>query len=115
MIRIENADPSRCELACELLGAGETVCIGDYSVRLTNDKIAEICITTRWAQSNQTKERQDEEISEAKRFIRTTAINLPFLGDKLSALRFSFVILDDYGMGAIALTAPTPPFEIEKA
>jgi len=112
MIHVADSDQSRCKAACEFLEVGKTVSIGDYSVRLTKEKNAEVCIPTRWAALNQSKERQEEEIAEAKHFFRTTVGTLPHLGTKLAGLKFSFLIIDDYGNGAVALTSPTAPNEI---
>jgi hypothetical protein len=112
MIHVADSDPSRCKAACEFLEAGQAVSVGDYSVRLTNAKIAEVCVPTRWAASNQTKERQEAEIGEAKRFFRKTVSALPYLGAMLAGLKFSFLVIDDYGTGSVALAPPTTPNEI---
>lgn len=112
MIRVTDSEPSRCKAAREFLDAGKTVSVGDYSVRLTKEKFAEVCVPTRWAASNQAKRRQEEEIAEAKRFFRETVCSLPYLGERLAGLKFSFLIIDDYGNGAVALASPTTPDEI---
>lgn len=109
MIRVTDSDPSRCKIARELFDAGNAVSVGNYSMRLTKAKFVEVCVPTRWAASNQTTERQAEEIAEAKRFFRETVCALPYLGEKLAGYKFSFLIIDDYGKGSVALASPTTP------
>ena len=112
MISITDSDFSRCKAACEFLANGKTIQLGDYGIRQSGDGVIEVTIPTKWKVDNQTDKTREDEISEAKQFIRETGFLLPILGAVLSKARFSFQIINDYGMGAVALTEPTRPHEL---
>jgi hypothetical protein len=110
MIHLGDNDESRCRAAWDFLQEHRAVSIGDYTIRLTDEGVVEVGVPTQWdMMSNQTKESQEQEIEEARQFMLRTIPSLPILGSKLDGKKYSFLMISDWGKGAVALAEPTPP------